>query len=769
MNLVIVESPTKARKLKSYLGSDFQVEASVGHVRDLPSSSLGVDLEHDYQPVYEVSPDKLKVVKQLKRLSKTASKIYLATDPDREGEAIAWHVKYLLQHDDKGRKLKGEKSEQFLRAVFHEITKDAVLAAIAQPGKINSDLVDAQQARRVLDRLVGYQISPVLWKKIRRGLSAGRVQSVALRLIVEREREIEAFKAEEYWEMAAAVAEKNALSSHPSSAALKKLDSKGKYFNQQGKLKAGTPQAVFVINLEQLNQKKLRIKDQKQAAAIRADLAGAAYQVLSVEKTQRRRASLPPFTTSLLQQAAANLFGYSVKQTMRLAQQLYEEGLITYHRTDSFNLAGSAVNKARAYITEHFGQEFCPAKPRFFANKSKNAQEAHEAIRVTDINLSKDQVMEQAGRLTEQHARLYDLIWRRFVASQMSEALYDQTTVLVEATAKSEGEKKYGLRANGSVLKFAGWRKLFNTGEDSILPDVKEGEVLDLHDLSSLQKFTQPPDRYNDASLVKELEKRGIGRPSTYAAIISVIIDRAYVERQQKKFFATAIGMTVNDFLIKHFPDLLDYDFTAEMEEDLDRIARGEKAWVKTIDIFYKPLAKKINQVNEKAKRVQVPVETTGEECPECLKQVAAGQLKASEVGQVVIRSGRYGKFKSCSRFPDCKYTENIVETLQGQHCPLCREGAVIVRPTRFGKVFYGCSRYPECDWASWKKPEPNFTLTAKEWAVVKAKREEWKKRFQSKNKTKTVVAKTKTSAAKTKTGRSAAKKSSRSKTKSKK
>lgn len=734
MDLVIVESPTKARKLKSYLGSKFQVEASVGHVRDLPTSSLGVDVEHNYQPVYEVSQDKQKVVSQLKKLAQTADKIYLAMDPDREGEAIAWHVKYLLQHDNKGKRLKTGQDEQFLRSVFHEITKEAVLDAISKPGKINLDLVDAQQARRVLDRLVGYQVSPVLWRKIRRGLSAGRVQSVALRLIVEREREIEAFKADEYWEMSAAVAEKDKISNQPKASELKELNAKGKYFTEQGKLAKSAPQSIFVLNLEKENQKKLLIANQKKAETVRHDLAKAVYQVTAVDKTERRRVSLPPFTTSLLQQAAATNLGYSVKQTMRLAQQLYEEGLITYHRTDSFNLATSAVEKARAYIKDVYGEKYLPEKARFFANKSKNAQEAHEAIRVTDVTLTKENVGAQAARLTEQHVKVYDLIWRRFVASQMTEAVYDQTSITVEASVKEANKQQvYGLKAVGSVMKFAGWRKLFTSAEDALLPDLNAGDILDLHDLSSIQKFTQPPARYNDASLVKELEKRGIGRPSTYASIISVIIDRAYVEKQEKRFFATAVGMTVNDFLMKHFPDLMDYDFTAEMEEDLDRIARGEKGWVKTIDVFYKPFAKIIEKVSDKAERVQVPVEETGEACPDCLAQVSAGQLKAEEAGKIVIRSGRFGKFKSCSRFPDCKFTENIVETLDGQKCPLCKEGEIIVRNSRFGKVFYGCQRYPECDWASWKKPEPGFTLTAKEWAEIKAKREEWKKRFAKK------------------------------------
>ncbi|KKQ08098.1 MAG: topoisomerase protein [Candidatus Pacebacteria bacterium GW2011_GWF1_36_5] len=391
--------------------------------------------------------------------------------------------------------------------------------------------------------------------------------------------------------------------------------------------------------------------------------------------------------------------------------------MITYHRTDSFNLATSAVDKAREYIVNSFGKDYLPAKARVFSKTSKNAQEAHEAIRVTDLSIDKNNVISKAASLTEQHVKLYDLIWRRFLSSQMTPAIYDQTTILVEATAK-ENKNKYLLRSSGSIVRFDGWRRLFTISEDQILPDLKANDPLSYLDLASLQKFTQAPPRYNDASLVKELEKRGIGRPSTYASIISVIVDRAYVERTQKKFFATPIGITVCDFLVEHFDNFMDYDFTASMEEDLDLIALGEKNWVKIIDLFYKPLAKKIAEVTEEAVRVQVPVEKTGEQCPECKE------------GEIVIRSGRFGKFKSCSRFPECKYTQNIVETLPDQHCPLCGEGDVIVKNTRWGKPFYGCSLYPKCDFASWKKPEPDYKLTKEEWAEMKRKREEWKERM---------------------------------------
>lgn len=733
MDLVIVESPTKARKLKDYLGKDYLIEASVGHVRDLPKKTLGIDLEHQYQPVYEVSADKKKVVATLRKLAKSADKIYLATDPDREGEAIAWHVKFLLQ--DK------KNEDRFYRSTFHEITKDAVSAAIKNPGKLNLDLVDAQQARRVLDRLVGYQVSPVLWKKIRRGLSAGRVQSVALRLIVEREKEIAAFKPEEFWELSVALSKANLVKAQ-------------QIFDQDGKAKADLDKNIFIAFLDKLNEQKIEVKNGETAAKISQELKEASYSVFKVEKTERNRQSLPPFTTSLLQQAAATSFGYSAKQTMSLAQRLYEEGLITYHRTDSFNLAASALDKAREYIVNNFGKQYLPEKARVFAKKSKNAQEAHEAIRVTDLSITKSDLPSKVPSLTEQHIKLYDLIWRRFLASQMTAAVYDQTTILV--LAKNE-QNEYLLRSSGSVVRFDGWRRLFDLAADQELPNLNDKDELSYLDLASLQKFTQAPPRYNDASLVKELEKRGIGRPSTYASIISVIVDRAYVERNQKKFFATPIGITVCDFLTEHFSNFMDYDFTASMEEDLDSIALGEKNWVSVVDLFYQPLSKKIAAVSQEAERVQVPVEKTGEKCPEC------GE------GEVVIRTGRFGKFMSCSRFPDCKYTKNIIETLPNQHCPLCGEGEVVVKNTRWGKPFYGCSLYPKCDFASWKKPEPDYKLTQEEWAEIKKKREEWKERMGKNKKTTPDKAKTTTktkSAAKTKSGTKTASKVKKTKAK---
>ncbi len=455
-----------------------------------------------------------------------------------------------------------------------------------------------------------------------------------------------------------------------------------------------------------------------------ADLDKAAYTIDSIEKKQRRRFSLPPFTTSTLQQNAAYRLGFSAKQTMVLAQQLYEEGLITYHRTDAVTLSSKAIKMARGYVKISYGDKYLPKKARVFKGKSKNAQEAHEAIRVTDVKLAQDQVASKGKKLGPRHARLYDLIWRRFVASQMKPAVYDQTKVLVKAINSNNKSNEYLLKANGSVLKFDGWTKLFPAGPDRLLPEFTTGQDLQYLDINAAQKFTLPPARYNDASLVKELEKRGIGRPSTYASIISVIQARRYVIKEDKRFKPTVIGKTVNDFLLEHFSGIMDYDFTAEMEEDLDRISRGENAWKKVLKSFWKPLEEKIDKVVEKAERKKIPVEKTGEKCPDCGEK---------EGGEIVIRTGRYGKFKSCSRFPDCKYTANLVQKLEEVDCPLCQKGEVVIKNTRWGKKFYGCSRYPKCNWASWQEPKPGDRVTPEEWAEIQAKREAKKKARQKK------------------------------------
>ncbi len=699
MQLVIVESPTKARKLSGYLGKEYVVEASVGHVRDLPKSGLGVD-EKTLEPTYEISADKQKVVTKLRQEAKKASVVILATDPDREGEAIAWHIKHILE-DGTG---KNKVDVSFKRATFHEITKAAVVTAIENSGMLNVALVDAQQARRVLDRLVGYKVSPVLWKKVRRGLSAGRVQSVALRMLAEREREIEAFIPEEYWEVDLAVS----------------ADGKEGSLFVEGKLPEVLPDSVVVGRVIEVDGKKFAPQKAEDVVSLQNAVSAAEYTVSEIEKKERKRYSLPPFTTSTLQQKAATMFGYSGKQTMQLAQQLYEEGLITYHRTDSVSLSTTATDMAREYISVTFGAAYLPAKPTLYATKSKNAQEAHEAIRVTDISIQQNNVIGRNSRFDGKHAKLYDLIWRRFIACQMEAAVYDQTGLTIAFTNTSE--KVTGLaKATGSVVKFDGWVRLFPNSEDVLLPALTVGQNVEYIDSNFSQKFTQPPARYNDASLIKELEKRGIGRPSTYASIISVIVERGYVERTQKRFFTTPVGLTVSDFLIENFPEFMEYEFTAEMEEDLDRIARGEKEWKAVVSSFYIPLSKKIAKVEDTAERKQIPVEKTGEKCPLC---------GDTEQGEIVIRTGKYGKFKSCSRFPECEFTQNIVDKLPEVKCPLCGEGDVIVKNSRWGKAFFGCERYPACDWASWQKPEVGAKVTATEWKVQQEARAERKQKW---------------------------------------
>jgi DNA topoisomerase-1 len=728
MNLVIVESPTKARKLTGFLGKEYQVESSVGHIVDLPKSGVNIDIEHDFTPKYEVMPDKRAVVAKLKKLADKAKVIYLASDPDREGEAIAWHLQDVLSDGVVDGKRDRHK-EKFKRATFHEITKEAVEEAITHSSKVNLSLVNAQQARRVLDRLVGYQVSPILWRKVRRGLSAGRVQSVALRLIVEREKEIRAFVPEEYWEVGVVVVSKELT---------KKWQVKDEELLAMIKNNE-LPEGMFFANLVKVGGKKYEPKKEEEVRGVVEDLLKADYVIASLEKKERKNASYPPFTTSTLQQAAANRLGFTSKQTMTLAQQLYEEGLITYHRTDSFNLSAKAVAQARSYIKKTYGEKYLPETPRVFAKKSKNAQEAHEAIRVTEIKL-RELTGSRVGRFTVGHAKLYDLIWRRFVASQMSAAIANQTTVIVEGKKES---RVYELKATGSIRKFDGWTKLFPRSEDRLLPELETGQKVYFGKEVAEQKFTQPPARYNDASIIKKLEELGIGRPSTYAAIISVIISRGYVERQAKKFFATSVGETVSDFLLTNLRQFMEYDFTALMEEQLDEIARGEKDWVRVLHDFYQPFSKKLKEV-EGAERVAIPVEETGEECPLC------GQ---TEGGMIVIRQGRYGKFKSCSRFPDCKFTQNMQEVVAGVKCPLCREGEVVKKPSRWGKDFYGCSRYPECKWASWKKPEVGETLTKEQWEKMQAEREERKRLREEKRALKGKV-KTKTSKKKTRVKR---------------
>ncbi len=657
MDLIVVESPTKAKTLLRFLGSGYAVLATMGHIRDLPERKLGINVNADFEPEYVVSPQKKETVDRLKKSAAKAAKVYLATDPDREGEAIAWHAASLL-------KLKSKLS----RVTFHEITKHAIEEAMSHPGEINMDLVEAQTARRTLDRLVGYKLSPLLWKKVRKGLSAGRVQSVTVRLIVEREREIEKFVPIEYWEI---------------EVLLQKF------------VGGDLPDAPkFLAKLAKKNGQNIEIKNQTEADEIVAGLNKADYEIFDIEKKEVKRNPYPPFTTSMLQQAAANRLGWSSKRTMQVAQGLYEEGLITYHRTDSTNLAIEAVNSCRDYIKSSFGNEYLPEEPRFYKTKSKSAQEAHEAIRPTSlasISNIKDQISKIDGE------KLYELIWKRFVACQMNPAIIEATTVMTQATADAN---IYILETKGAIEKFNGWRVLYNkVGEvdeegEKIekLPELFKGDELKLLEVKPWQKFTQPPPRFNEASLIKTLEELGIGRPSTYAPTISTIQDRNYVEKPNKAFLPTPLGIAVNDFLMEFFADVLDYQFTAKMEDNLDEIAEGKLKRVPVLAEFYNPFIKKLEGVDRVAGRVAVQTEATGESCPKCKE------------GSVVIRVGRFGRFLSCSRFPDCDWRAPYLQKVEGFKCPKC--GAdVVYKKTKKGKGFYGCANYPKCDFASWRKP----------------------------------------------------------------
>ncbi len=646
MKLIIVESPTKAKTLERFLGKDYSVIATYGHIKDLPKNNLGIDIEKDFEPQYVEVPKRADNVKEIGKMSKKADNIYIATDPDREGEAIAMHVSEIT---DK------KKSK---RITFHEITKEAVEEAIDNPSEIDKDLVDAQTARRVLDRLVGYKLSPLLWRKVRRGLSAGRVQSVAVKLIVEREKEIEAFKPVEYWKIFA------------------KLQAK------KGELLA---------ELSKVEGKKFSSDNAKDSEVIKNDLEKSDYVVTGIEKKEVVKRPYAPFTTSTMSQAAARIYGWSAKRTMSVAQKLYEQGLITYHRTDSTNISAQAITKVRKYIETNYGKEYLPEKPNFYKKTSKVAQEAHEAIRPTDLNAK---VEEKETKFGKDESILFGLIWKRFVSSQMSPAIYDETTVSITAN----GKKEYLLVKRGQIIKFNGWRTLIPAkqdpeGEYEKIPEIENNEKLKLLEIIANQLFTEPPARYNEASLIKMLEKLGIGRPSTYAPIISTIQIRNYVEKQEGKFLPTSVGKAVDEFLNKNFDDIIDYPFTAKMEDELDSVANGKLKWNKAIKDFYMPFEKTLEHVGEKSERVKIETEKLGRKCPECKE------------GELVIRLGRFGKFISCERFPECKYTEKYMEKV-GIKCPECGKGDVIVRKTGRGKKFYGCSAYPECKYASWKNPK---------------------------------------------------------------
>ena len=639
------------------MGGDFEILASMGHVRDLPKSKLGLEIKDlgedkfEFLPVYELMDKKEETVRQLKAEAAKADEVILAADPDREGEAIAWHVMEIL----KDAKAKKKKEIIFKRIAFHSITKEAILEALENPREIDMNLVRSQLARRFLDRLVGYKLSPILWKKVRRGLSAGRVQSVAVRLIVEREREIEKFVPVEYWQIRALV-----------------------------KTVKGDD---FWVELARFKSKKAAIGKAEEAAEILNILNAADYVVNDIKKAERRTQPHAPFKTSTLQQAAANVLGWSAKKTMNIAQKLYEQGDITYHRTDSFNLAPVAIEAVRKYIGEAYGAKYLPATPRIYKTSGKVvAQEAHEAVRPTHIEMSPEKYTGQEMMMDEK--KLYSLIWRRTVACQMAEAVFDDTRVTVTA-----GECE--LTANGIVVKFDGWKKLYTKDKEELqaLPEMKVGDTLTKKKIESLQKFTQPPARFNDASLIKELEKKGIGRPSTYAAIISTIIDRRYVDQKDKKFFPTSIGKAVVDFLLENFPREMQYEFTAKMEDSLDDIANGKLPWMDMLSKFWGDFSRKLFKVDKESARVGVPTTGTGVKCPLC------------GIGEVVIRDGKFGKFLSCNRYPECAYKAPYIEYVVGVLCEKCGK-RVILKKTRTGKDFYGCEDYPSCTWASWKKPQ---------------------------------------------------------------
>src|SRR5512138_627578 len=662
--LVVVESPAKARTVGRYLGKGYTVRASVGHVRDLLKSQLSVDVENNFAPKYRVPNEKKDVVKELKKLAQKAEEIYLATDPDREGEAISWHLLEAAQIDPARAK----------RVVFHEITESAVNEAFAHPRQINQDLVDAQQARRILDRLVGYSISPLLWEKVRGRLSAGRVQSAALRLIVEREREIEAFVPVEYWSIHA-------------------------------ELRPQGLKSTFLAKLAKIDEKDPELPNEEAVKPVLVDMETAAYVVTKVKRGERRRKPSAPFTTSTLQQEASRKLGYTAKRTMALAQGLYEgqdvgnggaTGLITYMRTDSTNVSQIAQAEARQYITGKYGADFLPAEPPQYKTRSANAQEAHEAIRPTSVMREPEHVKQY---LEPAMFKLYRLIWQRFVASQMEVAVYD--TLQVEVTGKTS-EHEYLLRASGSSVKFAGFLVVYEEAKNEdarsdddeenvrIPADVVEGQKQELIRLIPEQHFTQPPPRYSEATLVQALEEDGIGRPSTYAPTLSTIQQRGYVVREEKRLVPTDIGIQVNDLMTQYFPDIVDYQFTARMEEDLDMIASGQAEWAEVLHEFYRPFAEDVKKAQAEMPVMKSEPEPIGRQCPE-------------DGGELVIRYGRFGKFISCSNFPTCRYTEPWLEKI-GIRCP--KDGGELVeRKTRKGRTFYGCENYPNCDFTSWKRP----------------------------------------------------------------
>lgn len=645
--LVIVESPSKAKTIGKYLGSSYKVVASVGHVRDLPKSKLGINIEKDFEPEYIAIRGKGDLIKELKKEAKAAGKIYLATDPDREGEAISWHLAFLLGID----------ATQPCRIVFNEITKDAIKNAVNNPRPIDLKLVDAQQARRVLDRLVGYQISPLLWRKIRRGLSAGRVQSAALKIICDRENLIRNFVPREYWNINA-------------------VFKKGK---------------SFIAKLTEQDGKKLTVENSQQASDIVKELEAGKYTVSQIVRKERARKPFAPFTTSSLQQDAANKIGFTTKRTMMVAQQLYEGveikgqgtvGLVTYIRTDSVRISQEAKAAAHKYIETNFGKQY--AANNIYTNKKKDIQDAHEAIRPSRIELDPEAIKDS---LTKEQYSLYKLIWSRFLASQMAAAVFDSMQVNIE-------NGRYGLKASGSKLIFDGYQKVYSPNldedKDKLLPELSEGEELEAKEVTSEQKFTEPPSRFTEASLVKDLEDKNIGRPSTYAPIIATLLERKYINREKKTLVPTDLGFLVTDLMEQYFKEIVDAGFTAEMEDKLDDIEAKELNWKQVVRDFYGPFKEELEVADKAIEKVKLEDRLSGDICELCGKPMA-------------IKTGRFGEFLACTGYPDCKNTKAIVKTINVK-CPDCG-GDIVAKRGRSGKVFYGCSNYPECNRAFWYKP----------------------------------------------------------------
>jgi len=708
-NLVIVESPAKAKTIGRFLGPDFKIEASMGHIRDLPKKKLGVNTRSNFQPEYIVPYKAKKTVARLKNSVNKAKSLYIATDLDREGEAIAWHVAYVT---------KPKRTPK--RIVFDSITKTSIQKAIKNPRGIDLHLVDAQQARRVLDRLVGYRLSPLLWRKVASGLSAGRVQSVAVRLVVEREEEIKKFKPQEYWEIAVDLSKKE---------------------GDQTKFKA----ILVEKNSEKIG--KLDIKNKSQAEKVKKDLSSAQYKIKDVKREEKKRYPSPPFTTSTLQQEAYGKLGFGAKKTMMIAQRLYEginiagehEGLITYMRTDSVNLAPEALAEAEAVIKKEYGEKYYAGKPRVYKTKSKRAQEAHEAIRPTSFKRLPKKISQF---LDSDQARLYELIWKRAIATQMAEAILDSTMVNISA-------KNYVFRANGSIVKFPGFIKVYAENADKnnraeisgqmILPPLSKDELLNLEKLNLDQKFTEPPARFTEASLIKALEAYGIGRPSTYAPTISTIQERNYVRIEEGKLVPEDIGVLVTNLLKKHFPQIVDYKFTAKIEDELDEIAKGDLKWQEVVGEFYKPFNENLSKKTKELSKEDITEKKLSEKCPKCKKPLVIkmgrfgkfisctnypkckysrpfidkqvekkveGEKCEKCGGEMVVKEGRFGPFLACKKFPKCKFTKALPEKGPKMKCPGCGKGNIVVRHTKRGKKFWGCSEFPKCKWASWQDPK---------------------------------------------------------------